>query len=50
MVVGGSARVAANLQEIIRATDADELIVASDAYDRNDRLRSYEVLATAARG
>ena len=47
MVVGGPARVAANLQEIIRATDADELIIASDAYDRNDRLRSFEVLAAA---
>jgi len=49
MVVGGPARVAANLQEIIRATDADELIIASDAYDRSDRLHSYEVLAAAAR-
>ena len=47
MVVGGPARVAANLQEIIRATDADELIIASDAYDRQDRLRSYEILGEA---
>src|SRR5260221_8073315 len=47
MVVGGPARVAANLQEIIRATDADELIIDSDAYDRQDRLRSYEILGEA---
>ncbi len=48
MVVGGPERVAANLQEIIRATDAGELIVSSDAYTREDRLRSYEVIAQAA--
>jgi len=48
MVVGGPARVAANLQEIIRATDADELIMVSDAYEREDRLRSYEIIAKAA--
>ena len=48
MVVGGPARVAANLQKIIRATDADELIMVSDAYDRQDRLRSYEIIAKAA--
>src|SRR5258708_31316148 len=37
IVVGGPARAAANLQEIIRATDADELIIASDAYGRSER-------------
>jgi luciferase family oxidoreductase group 1 len=45
MVVGGPARVAANLQRIVDATQADELIIASDAYRREDRLRSYEILA-----
>jgi hypothetical protein len=29
-------------------TGADEIIVASDAYERKDRLRSYEILAEAA--
>jgi luciferase family oxidoreductase group 1 len=48
MVVGGPERVAANLQEIVRATDADELIIASDAFKREDRLRSYEIIAKAA--
>jgi luciferase family oxidoreductase group 1 len=48
MVVGGPERVAANLQEIIRATDADELIVSSDAFTKEDRLRSYELIAQAA--
>jgi luciferase family oxidoreductase group 1 len=48
MVVGGPERVAENLQEIVRATDADELIIASDAFEREDRLRSYEIIAKAA--
>ena len=49
MVVGGPDRVAANLQEIIRVTDADELIISSDAFKREDRFRSYEIIAQAAR-
>jgi luciferase family oxidoreductase group 1 len=49
MVVGGPERVAANLQAIVDATEADELIIASDAYARADRLRSYEVIAKAAK-
>jgi len=48
MVVGGPERVATNLQEIIRATEADELIISSDAFKREDRLRSYELIAQAA--
>jgi luciferase family oxidoreductase group 1 len=48
MVVGGPERVATNLQEIVRATDADELIISSDAFERADRLRSYEIIAQAA--
>ena len=38
----------AGLQEIIHATQADELIVSSDAFKREDRLRSYEVIADVA--
>jgi len=49
MVVGGPDRVAAGLSEIVRVTEADELIVVSDAYDRADRLRSYEIIAQAFR-
>jgi luciferase family oxidoreductase group 1 len=49
MVVGGPERVAQNLKKIVEITKADELIIASDAYERKDRLRSYEILAEAAR-
>jgi luciferase family oxidoreductase group 1 len=48
MVVGGPQRVAQNLAKIVEMTQADELIIASDAYERSDRLRSYEILAQAA--
>ncbi|HUQ28410.1 MAG TPA: LLM class flavin-dependent oxidoreductase [Usitatibacter sp.] len=47
MVVGGPERVAANLRKIVDFTKADELIIASDAFERADRLRSYEILAEA---
>jgi len=48
MVVGGPKRIAEGLEEIIRATDADELIIVSDAYERADRLNSYKLIASAA--
>ena len=48
MVVGGEARVRSNLQSIIDATQADELIIASDAYAFDDRMRSFETIALAA--
>ncbi len=48
MVVGGPKRVAEGLEEIIRVTDADELIIVSDAYERADRLDSYRIIAGAA--
>jgi luciferase family oxidoreductase group 1 len=48
MVVGGPERVRAGLQEIIDLTQADELIVVSDAYDAGERVRSFETLAAAA--
>ena len=48
MVVGGPARVAAGLQEIIDATQADELILVSETWDRAARLRSYEIIASLA--
>jgi len=47
MVVGGAQRVAEGLEEILRVTEADELIIVSDAYERADRLRSYEIIAQA---
>ena len=48
-VVGGPERVKAGLQEIAEVTGADELILVSDAYRFEDRLRSFELLAAAAR-
>ena len=48
MVVGGPKRIAEGLEEILRVTEADELIILSDAYERADRLRSYEIIAKAA--
>lgn len=48
MVVGGPERVRAGLEQIVEATQADELIVASDAFRREDRLRSYEIIAEVA--
>ena len=47
-VVGGEERVRQGLQHILDATQADELIVASDAYAFEDRLRSFDVIARAA--
>jgi luciferase family oxidoreductase group 1 len=48
MVVGGPERVRTGLQQIIDATQADELIVSSDAFKREDRLKSYEIIAEVA--
>lgn len=45
MVVGGPERVRAGLAEIAQVTGADELILVSDAYRFEDRLRSFQVLA-----
>jgi luciferase family oxidoreductase group 1 len=48
MVVGGPERVRDGMQRIIDATQADELILVSDAYSAADRLRSFDLLAQAA--
>jgi luciferase family oxidoreductase group 1 len=48
MVVGGPERVREGLQRIIDATQADELILVSEAWDRAARLASYEVIARVA--
>jgi luciferase family oxidoreductase group 1 len=48
MVAGGEERLRDGLQQILDATQADELIVASDAYAFEDRLRSFETIALAA--
>jgi luciferase family oxidoreductase group 1 len=46
-VVGGPATVVDKLSSLVARTDADEVIVATDAYDFDARVRSYEVLAEA---
>jgi luciferase family oxidoreductase group 1 len=48
MVVGGRERVAEGLQQVIDATEADELILVSETWDRAARLASYAIIAEAA--
>jgi luciferase family oxidoreductase group 1 len=48
-VVGGPQRVADGLQSILDATQADELILVSETYDRADRLRSFERIVESKR-
>jgi luciferase family oxidoreductase group 1 len=48
MVVGSADRLREGFQQILDATQADELIVVSDAYAFEDRLRSFETIARAA--
>jgi luciferase family oxidoreductase group 1 len=48
-IVGSKATVKAGLEKLVRDTAADEVIVVTDTYDPDDRLRSYELVADAAR-
>ena len=48
LVVGGPARVREGLQQIIDGTQADELILVSDAYRPEDRLKSFDIIAETA--
>jgi len=48
MVVGGVERVRDGLQQILDVTQADELILVSDAWRPEDRLRSFDLIAEAA--
>jgi luciferase family oxidoreductase group 1 len=47
-VVGDPGTVTARLDELIAATDADELMVTTNVWDHAARLRSYELLARIA--
>ncbi len=47
MVTGGPAKVRRDLDELLRRTGADELIITSDTYEHTDRMRSYEYIAQA---
>lgn len=48
-IVGAPDRVAQGLAAVVEETAADELIVVSDIFDHDARLRSFELLAEAAR-
>jgi len=48
-IVGSSATVKAGLEKLVSETGADEIIVVTDTYEHEDRLRSYERVAVVAR-
>jgi alkanesulfonate monooxygenase SsuD/methylene tetrahydromethanopterin reductase-like flavin-dependent oxidoreductase (luciferase family) len=48
-IVGSEATVRAGLEEMVRATGANEAIVVTDLYEHADRLDSYERVAAVAK-
>ncbi len=48
-IFGGPERVAERLNAFLEETQADELIVVTNTYNFEDRLRSYELLANLAK-
>jgi alkanesulfonate monooxygenase SsuD/methylene tetrahydromethanopterin reductase-like flavin-dependent oxidoreductase (luciferase family) len=48
-IVGSAQTVRKGIAALIEETKADELIVVSDVYEHAERLRSFEVIAEAAR-
>jgi hypothetical protein len=44
-IVGSSATVKAGVEKLVSETGADEIVVVTDAYEHEDRLRSYERVA-----
>lgn len=46
-VVGGPEKIKAGLQKLIDETQADELMIVSDAYEHADRLKSFEIIASS---
>lgn len=48
-MVGSKEKIRAKLDVLLEQTDADELIFTCDMYEHADRLRSYEILAEAAK-
>ncbi len=49
LVVGGPDRVREGLRRLVDSTQADELIITSDLYRHEDRLKSFEIIAQAGR-
>ncbi|MET0438980.1 MAG: LLM class flavin-dependent oxidoreductase [Devosia sp.] len=48
-IIGSKETVRRRLQQTIERTQADELMIVSDIYDHQKRLRSFEIIADAAR-
>lgn len=48
-IVGSDATVRAGLEDLVRATGANEVIAVTDLYDHADRLESYERVAAVAK-
>lgn len=48
-IVGSEATVLAGLQQLVRETQADEIIVVADMYEHADRLQSFERVAKVAK-
>ncbi len=48
-VIGGPEKVKVGMQNLIDQTQADELMIMSDAFDYRERLRSYEIIQDLAR-
>ncbi|MCE9682640.1 LLM class flavin-dependent oxidoreductase [Halomonas alkalisoli] len=49
-IIGGPATVKAGLERFLEQTGADELMLNTDVFEAEDRLRSYEIVAEAWRG
>ena len=49
-IVGSEATVRAGIEALVAETEADELMIVSDVFDHKARLRSYEMIAAAAKG
>jgi luciferase family oxidoreductase group 1 len=48
--IGAPDTVLAGLTELVKRTEVDELMITTQTYDPADRLRSFELVAAAARG
>ena len=44
-IIGGPEKVKAGMQKLVEETGADELMIVSDAYDHQERLKSFEIIA-----
>lgn len=47
MVIGGAAKIKRDLDKLVQSLGADELIITSDLFEHQDRLRSFEIIAQA---